>query len=143
MWLTDHQMNLRDSDEFSRLELRFPLGDGAAITVGNALTTDWGVAAGGRDTLSYIVGNPPFIGARKRTDSQRADMTRVWGNTQNAGLLDYVTCWYALCARIMQTNPTIECALVSTNSITQGEQPGVLWPAMVTAQVANRPIKPA
>lgn len=129
MWLTDHQMNLKVSDEFSRLELRFPLGEGAAITVGNALLVDWGTAAGGIDAISYIVGNPPFIGGKMMAPDQRTDVARVWGKTKNAGLLDYVTCWYALCARLMRVNPAIECALVSTNSITQGEQPGVLWTA--------------
>jgi len=129
MWLTDHQMNMKVAAEFNRLQQNFPLGAGARITVGNALQVDWGVAAGGLDTLTYIVGNPPFYGAKTMSAEQRSDVVRVWQGMKNAGLLDYVTCWYALCARAMVTNPTIQCALVSTNSITQKEQPGILWTA--------------
>jgi hypothetical protein len=129
MWMTDHQMNKKVSAEFALLQQNFPLGDGARVTVGNALTVDWGAAAGGLDALNYIVGNPPFYGSKTMSAEQRADVVQVWGGMKNAGLLDFVTCWYALCARAMEKNPNIECALVSTNSITQGEQPGILWTA--------------
>lgn len=126
LWLTDHQMNLRVSAEFGRTYLRLPLVKSAHIHHGNALRLDWASIVDPA-TLSYIVGNPPFAGARVMDAAQRADMAWVWEKTKNAGVLDFVSCWYRKSAELMALNPAIETALVSTNSITQGEQPAVLW----------------
>jgi hypothetical protein len=80
--------------------------------------------------LSYIMGNPPFVGAKFMDDNQRTDVSLVFGDIKNAGLLDFVAAWYVKAARMMQ-GTTIRCAFVSTNSITQGEQVGVLWSWML------------
>jgi hypothetical protein len=72
MWLTDHQMSMKVAAEFKRLQHNFPLGEGARITVGNALEVDWGIAAGGLDALTHIVGNPPFYGSKVMSPEQRA-----------------------------------------------------------------------
>ena len=135
MWLTDHQMNLRVSEEFGRTYLRLPLVKGANIRHGNALRLDWASVAP-PDKLSYIVGNPPFVGAKVMSAEQRADVAHVWRGTANIGVLDLVACWYRKTAELMAANPAIEAALVSTNSITQGEQPAVLWADLLRRRVS-------
>ena len=78
--------------------------------------------------FDYIMGNPPFVGARWMSKTQKQDMTAVFGTTwKNAGNLDYVSCWYKKAAELMQTQPNAKAAFVSTNSITQGEQVAILW----------------
>ena len=77
----------------------------------------------------YIMGNPPFVGARLMSESQKNDVLSVFGNLKNAGNLDYVSCWYKKAADLMRGTNT-HAALVSTNSITQGEQVPILWKAL-------------
>jgi hypothetical protein len=98
----------------------------ARITTGNALRLAW------EDVLSpaqcaYILGNPPFIGAKQMTPAQRSDAAEVFKGVAGAGVLDYVAAWHVKAARYIRANPQTEVGLVSTNSLAQGEQPGVLW----------------
>ena len=79
--------------------------------------------------FDYIMGNPPFAGARLMSESQKSDVLSVFGNLKNVGNLDYVSCWYKKAADLIQ-GTNIHAALVSTNSITQGEQVAILWKAM-------------
>lgn len=126
LWLTDHQMNMELSEEFGLLRMRLPLTTAPHILHGNALREDWsGFVRPGPDV--YCVGNPPFIGAKMMSAAQKADVALVFRGTKNAGLLDYVACWYRKAAEWMQQDDRAECCFVSTNSITQGEQPAVLW----------------
>ena len=74
----------------------------------------------------YIMGNPPFIGARLMTEKQKDDVLSVWGNVKNIGNVDYVSCWYKKAADLIKGTGT-RCAFVSTNSITQGEQVAIMW----------------
>ena len=126
MWLTDHQMNVRVSDEFGPAMVRLPLTASANIVHGNALAMDWATVVD-PVLLTYVVGNPPFVGAREMSPAQKADIRRVFGPLTGAGDLDYVTCWYRKASDFMAANPRIQAALVSTNSITQGNQPTILW----------------
>jgi hypothetical protein len=126
MWLMDHQMNLKVSEEFGQYFSRLPLEKSATIVHANALQRDWREIVPPRD-LSYILGNPPFGGAKYINDEQRGDMAAVFVDLPSAGLLDFVTAWYRKAADYMADNPEIKTAFVSTNSITQGEQVGVLW----------------
>jgi hypothetical protein len=126
MWLMDHQMNLKVSEEFGQYFSRLPLEKSAAVIHANALQRDWREIVPPRD-LSYILGNPPFGGAKYINDEQRGDMAAVFVDLPSAGLLDFVTAWYRKAADYMADNPEIKTAFVSTNSITQGEQVGVLW----------------
>ena len=125
LWLMDHQMNLKVSEEFGRYFVRIPLKTSATIVCGNALRLDWNDIVPA-DRLSYIMGNPPFIGAKFMNPGQRSDVSMVFDGIKNAGLLDYVSAWYVKAAHLIKNTP-IRCAFVSTNSITQGEQVGVLW----------------
>lgn len=129
LWLTDHQMNLRVSEEFGQYFARIPLKTSANIVHGNALRLDWNSVIPAAK-LSYIMGNPPFVGAKFMSAEQRADVAEVFGDIKNAGLLDFVAAWYVKAARLIHGTP-IRCAFVSTNSITQGEQVGVLWSWML------------
>ena len=130
LWLMDHQMNMRVSEEFGKYFVRLPLRKSATILHGNALRTDWrGIVK--PEALSYILGNPPFGGKQYRSIVQKADMAATFAGVSGAGVLDFVTTWYRKAADYMADNPTIKAAFVSTNSITQGEQVGILWPDLL------------
>lgn len=128
LWMTDHQMNLRVSEEFGQYFARLPLKKAPSIVHGNALTTDWRTVVAPKD-LTYIVGNPPFIGKHYRKPAQQAELVAVLEGKKGAGDLDYVAAWYIKAAEFIQGTP-IRCAFVSTNSICQGEQVPVLWPIL-------------
>jgi hypothetical protein len=130
LWLMDHQMNLRVSEEFGRYFVRLPLRKSATIVHGNALQVDWREIVKPTE-LSYILGNPPFGGFHLQDQAQRADIATVFGDMPSAGLLDLVAAWYRKAADYMADHPAIKAAFVSTNSITQGEQVGVLWPDLL------------
>ncbi|MBL7781590.1 MAG: class I SAM-dependent DNA methyltransferase [Saprospiraceae bacterium] len=129
MWLMDHQMNMKVSNEFGQYFVRLPLTKAAKIVHGNALRVDWADVVP-KEQLSYILGNPPFVGKSLQNAAQRVDMDLVFANVSGAGVLDYVTAWYLKSAVYIQ-NTNIRCAFVSTNSIAQGEQVGFLWAEML------------
>jgi hypothetical protein len=125
MWLMDHQMNLKMSMEFGQYFARLPLNKSAKIVHADALETNWEEVAP-KDQLSYIIGNPPFIGSKIMTQKQRDQITREFDNISGCGVLDYVTGWYVKASKLMQ-GARIKTAFVSTNSIVQGEQTSILW----------------
>ena len=137
LWMMDHIMNNRLSLEFGRTYARIPLEKSPRIMVGNALEVDWQefLAA---ETCSYIFGNPPFVGHQWRTKSQQEDMTKIWGKKGQVNRLDYVTCWFNKATLYAAANRAIEIAFVSTNSITQGEQCGILWPVVFACDLSIR-----
>ena len=159
LWLMDHQMNLRVSEEFGLYFARIPLRTSPHIVHGNALRLDWSEVIPA-ERCSFVLGNPPFVGAKFMDEAQREDTQLVFAGVENAGLLDFVAAWYVKAAHYLRDDvpastgwpagahepsvfkiaPTgqpaltsgheranLRCAFVSTNSITQGEQVGVLW----------------
>lgn len=130
LWMTDHQMNLRISEEFGSYYHRLPLRTSPNIVYGpekgNALRIDWSSVVDPKD-LSFILGNPPFVGKQHQSTDQKTDMEAVFDGAPGAGVLDYVSAWYVRAAQFMAANPRIRSAFVSTNSICQGEQAAVLW----------------
>jgi hypothetical protein len=126
----DHQMNLLVRDKFGEYYVRIPLRKSATILCANALTTDWETLVP-KSELSYILGNPPFGGARLMDETQKTDLLAVFDGLKNAGNLDFVTAWYKKTALYIQ-GTTIEAAFVSTNSICQGEQVPILWPELMS-----------
>ncbi len=130
MWLMDHQMNMLASIEFGHYFRRLPLTASATIAHGNALRLDWKEVVA-PDKLSFILGNPPFGGKKEQNEEQKEDMALVFCGLKGVGILDYVTAWYVRAAEYMSENKNILAAFVSTNSITQGEQVGVLWPFLL------------
>ncbi|MCB1192240.1 MAG: class I SAM-dependent DNA methyltransferase [Leptospiraceae bacterium] len=148
MWLIDHQMNRKLSEEFGMYYLRLPLTNSANIVNANALRIDWrGLLKpriietyfydmGKKETAgkieesgldySYIFGNPPFVGKQYQTEYQKKDLVLNFQEIKGAGILDYVCGWYIKAANHIQKTE-IKVAFVSTNSISQGEQVGILW----------------
>jgi len=125
MWLMDHQMNIRLSEACGELYRRLPLRKSPKIVCGNALRLHWKQILPPHK-CSYILGNPPFVGKHLMTQEQSRDMEIVWGKSHGAGVLDYVSGWYRKAAEYIE-GTRIVVGFVSTNSITQGEQVGVLW----------------
>ena len=125
MWLIDHQMNMLVSEEFGQYFARLPLKKAAKILNGNSLRINWENVVSKKE-LSYIVGNPPFIGAAMKNKTQIEDMSLAFKKEINFGKLDYVAAWYYLAAKYINDSE-IEAAFVSTNSISQGEQVSILW----------------
>ena len=134
LWLTDQQMN----NEFSQLSgktfKRLPLTKRATIVHANALTTPWESIIA-PNNLAYILGNPPFVGSKMMTPQMRNELLSQFPNVSGVGVLDFVCAWYAKAAQYMQQNMAIQAALVSTNSIIQGEQVPILWQYLFSKSV--------
>jgi len=146
LWLMDHQMNMLFFNEFGEYKPRIPLKKSAKIIHGNALRVDWDSmieilpleSKTGGEKFDYILGNPPFIGKQLQNVSQKSDMELIFNGVNGAGVLDYVTAWYIKAAQYLQNHNAeindndnkTRVAFVSTNSIAQGEQVGVLWNEM-------------
>ena len=137
MWLIDHQMNMQASQLFGDYFVRLPLKKSATIKNGNALRIEWQTLIEPmpwekeEPKFHYIFGNPPFVGYAWQNHLQKEDMAIIFSNVNGAGVLDYVTSWYMKAAQYLQIfnkeKKEIKCAFVSTNSISQGEQVGILW----------------
>ena len=125
LWLMDHQMNTEAAGLFGRPFDRLPLKSSPHIVCGNALRVDWNEVLP-KEKCSFVMGNPPFVGAMLMSTEQRADIVYVSGEMKGIGVLDYVTGWYLKAASYI-SGSHISVAFVSTNSITQGEQVGILW----------------
>ncbi|MCZ2132142.1 MAG: class I SAM-dependent DNA methyltransferase [Bacteroidetes bacterium] len=129
MWLIDHQMNMLVSSEFGQYFVRLPLKKSANIVHADALETNWENVVS-KNELSFIIGNPPFIGSKIMKQSQRDQIVKEFDNADGSGVLDYVTGWYIKAAKYIQ-DTKIKVAFVSTNSIVQGEQTSILWGQML------------
>ena len=135
MWIAEYQMR-EETGEIVKLEDDFlPLKSYANIHQGNALRTDWQQIVKPED-LAYIIGNPPFLGYANQNTAQKEDLLSVFVDEKgksykNTGKIDYVAGWYMKSALMMQANPKVRAALVSTNSITQGEQVANIWKPLV------------
>ena len=125
LWIAESQM-MKATEDIVHMNLDFlPLKSYVNIVEGNALRVDWESVVP-KDELSYIMGNPPFVGARLMGEAQKADVNNVFPGWKNVGNLDYVCCWYKKAADLMK-DTAIRAALVSTNSVTQGESVSLLW----------------
>ena len=125
MWLIDHQMNTKLSVEFGDYFARIPLKKSPHIHNKNALQLDWNEVIP-KTQCNYILGNPPFVGKKEQNAQQKADMDLIFNNLKGIGVLDYVTAWYIKASEYIK-DTKIKVAFVSTNSISQGEQVGILW----------------
>ena len=125
LWIAESQM-MKETEKILLVPLEFlPLKTNAFIVEGNALRVDWESVVP-KSKLNYIMGNPPFVGARLMGKEQKADVNTIFPGWKNAGNLDYVCCWYKKAADIMQ-GTSVRSALVSTNSVSQGESVANLW----------------
>ncbi|MEL6614798.1 MAG: DNA methyltransferase [Bacteroidota bacterium] len=129
LWLVDHQMNLEVADAFGEYFTRLPLASTPHVLHANALTEDWAGAWGEAQPLAFdvILGNPPFGGHHYQSPEQKQDHKAVLHEIKGAGTLDFVTGWFVKAAQYMEAHPETRAAFVATNSISQGEQVGLLW----------------
>jgi hypothetical protein len=128
LWLAEHQMNLEYQKRFKQSLTSLPLKDGAHIVCDNACRIDWEtVCPKNKDDEIYILGNPPYLGARMQNADQKSDLARVFAGIKEHKNLDYIACWFWKGAQYIQQSHA-QCAFVSTNSICQGEQVALLWP---------------
>ncbi|MCI5690661.1 MAG: methylase [Clostridiales bacterium] len=133
LWIAESQM-MKQTEDIMHLSLDFlPLRSYANIVEGNALRLDWESVVP-KQKLNYIMGNPPFVGARMMSPAQKEDLNSVFPGWKNAGNLDYVSCWYKKAADLM-VGTSIRSALVSTNSVTQGEAVANLWKPLFLAGI--------
>ena len=127
LWIAESQM-MKETEDIVHMSLNFlPLKSYTNITEGNALEINWEDVAP-KYKLSFIMGNPPFVGARlmDQGSDQKKEVQTIFGNIKDVQDLDYVTCWYKLASQYIQ-NTKIQVCFVSTNSICQGSQVPILW----------------
>ncbi len=131
LWIAELQM-LRETERICQIEAKpLPLHAYHNIHEGNALRTDWSRVVP-TDRLNYIMGNPPFVGYSLQNKEQKEDILSILVDEngkpyKTAGKVDYVAGWYYKATEMMVANPAVRTALVSTNSITQGEQVAGIW----------------
>ena len=128
LWMMDHIMNNRLSLEFGRTYARIPLENSPRIVHGDALEMDWSGLLRPED-CSFVLGNPPFAGAKYQTAAQRAQVRRIAALGKTGGTLDYVAAWFVKAGEYVRGG-TARIGFVATNSITQGEQVAQLWPVL-------------
>ena len=129
MWMADHLANNALGDAFSTNYARIPLKESAHILHADALDTDWATQIA-PEKLHYIMGNPPFVGAKFQTPEQRAQVRAIAGLGGSGGTLDFVAAWFIKAGQFVAVNHRIRIAFVATNSICQGEQVAQLWPIL-------------
>ena len=128
LWIAEAQMWIETENIVQFSGEFLPLRSYSNIHEGNALRMDWAEEVIKPEDLNYIMGNPPFVGARLMSESQKQDVLDIFGaKWKNVGNMDYVCCWYKKSAELMKSAPKARAALVSTNSICQGEQVANLW----------------
>ena len=128
LWMMDHIMNNRLSLEFGQTYARIPLEKSPHIMHGDALETDWSELLP-PESCSYVLGNPPFVGAKFQSPEQRKQVRRIAALGKSGGTLDYVTAWFIKAGEYVQQSAA-RIGFVATNSITQGEQVAQLWPIL-------------
>lgn len=125
IYLTDHQENMKLEAVLGVAANRFPLSHSANIVLGNSLEIDWRTVCP-MNQRTFVIGNPPFLGARLQSPEQKRDTQRTWGNMKGSSDLDYVSNWFRIAAQLVSERGA-RAAFVSTNSISQGEQAGLVW----------------
>ena len=125
LWIAESQM-MKLTEDIVHMNLDFlPLKSYVNIVEGNALRVDWESVVP-KAELSYIMGNPPFVGASMMSKAQKDEAVSIFGKVKRANSIDYVGAWYHKAAQLIK-GTSIHAAFVSTNSITQGEQVAPLW----------------
>ena len=133
LWIAESQM-MKETEDIVHMNLDFlSLTTNAFIVEGNSLQINWESVVP-KYQVSYIMGNPPFVGARVMSSEQKDDVKGIFQGWKNVGNMDYICCWYKKCADFMK-NTLIRAALVSTNSVSQGESVANLWKPLLENDV--------
>lgn len=128
LWLAEHQMNVEFTKQFGRSQPSLPLKQTGNIVQGNACRVDWEVVCPKNENDEiYILGNPPYIGSKLQNEKQRDDLSYVFTGIKDYKNLDYIACWFYKSSQFIK-NTNFETAFVSTKSVIQGNQVGLLWP---------------
>ncbi len=131
MWLMDHQLNLELSAKVDIQRVTLPLNSSVNILHHNALVIDWNTFAP-RKEIDYIIGNPPFIGLNYQSQEQKNEVKNIFKGVKKHGVLDYISAWFLKAAKYIQ-GTKVKVAFVATNSITMGEQVGIIWNELFNA----------
>ena len=135
LWLAQHQMDNKFNSTFGAHTQPLPLHNITQIRCGNACRVNWDeVCPHASEDEVYVFGNPPYLGSKLQDGSQKEDIRMSFGGINNHAILDYIAIWFYKGARYIQQS-NAKCAFVSTNSVCQGEQVGVLWPAVYALDV--------
>lgn len=138
LWLAEHQMNRefeRDLFDFGKSKPILPLKQAGRIIRGNATHITWEtVCPKTKDDEIYILGNPPYLGARMQNEEQKRDMVAVFNGINGYNNMDYIACWFYLGAKYIK-DFNAKCAFVSTNSICQGEQVALIWANILSDKI--------
>ena len=128
LWLAEHQMNTKLNENFGVNTKALPLKNITQIVCGNACRIDWNkVCPHTAEEEVFVFGNPPYLGSKLQSGDQKRDISHVFGNVKNCKILDYICNWLYLGAKFIKDSKA-KYAFVTTNSICQGEQVGILWP---------------
>jgi len=128
LWLAQHQMNMKFREVLGQGNPTLPLKEGGHILHGNATRLEWELVCPKKDGDEiYILGNPPYLGAKELNNEQKKDMDQVFVDLGKVKRLDYIACWFKLASDFI-TGIQAKYAFVSTNSICQGEQVSLIWP---------------
>ena len=130
LWMADHLVNRELGAKYGIAYARIPFKRSPNILRADALEMDWNELISA-ERCSYILGNPPYSGAKMQSKQQRQQVRRIAGLGGSGGTLDYVAAWFFKAAQYTEANQQTRIGFVATNSITQGEQAGQLWPAML------------
>ncbi|MEJ7643900.1 MAG: DNA methyltransferase [Chryseolinea sp.] len=135
LWLAEHQMNQEFFKEFGRTKPALPLKDTGNIIQGNATRVNWEeVCPKNEGDETFILGNPPYLGARVQNKTQKTDLDYAFKNSSKYKDLDYIACWFYLGSKYIKASNS-RLAFVSTNSICQGEQVSILWPMLFSNDI--------
>lgn len=127
LWLVEHQMNMVFETEFGYTEPTLPLKQSGRIVAGNAARIDWHLVCPIADDEVYVLGNPPYLGARNQDEQQKSDVYTCYNGAKEHKDADYISCWFIKASRyISESNGKF--AFVSTNSVCQGDHVSILWP---------------
>lgn len=136
LWLAEHQMNVEFRREFGKSNPTLPLKEAGKIVCGNACRLDWEEVCPKKEGDEiYILGNPPYLGARLQNPEQKKDIDLIFREINGANNLDYIACWFKKGADFIKRTSS-RFSFVTTNSISQGEQVSILWPCILKAGVS-------
>lgn len=138
LWLAEHQMNRVFEEllfDYGRSKPILPLKQAGKIVQDNAARVDWkSVCPIGSNDEVYVIGNPPYFGARVQDEEQKKDMAIVFNGIHGYNNMDYISCWFFKAKNYIE-NHNSKVAFVTTNSITQGEQVALLWPNLISEKI--------
>ena len=133
LWLAEHQMNLKFKATFGHATPALPLKSSGNVICNNALNVAWETVCPPTQHETFILGNPPYLGSKKQSATQKADIATLFAGPASYKNLDYIACWFLKAARYIQ-HGNARAGLVTTNSIVQGDQVAMLWPRIWEAQ---------